>query len=117
VRKAVLRTGGVCLPLGNDGPRGQWPDRLGHRSLDEKCAGARSAGNPHAACDVAGAGNGDMVRTEAPALGESSRQRLLPYLLYRASPRPYHAEPALESRPISVLALGWPSSAPGVLGH
>ena len=25
---------------------------------DEKCAGARSAGNPHAACDVAGAGDG-----------------------------------------------------------
>jgi len=25
---------------------------------DAKCAGARSAGNPHATCDVAGAGNG-----------------------------------------------------------
>ncbi len=35
---------------------------MGHITLDEKCAGARSAGNPHAACDVAGAGNGLTVR-------------------------------------------------------
>ena len=54
------------------------PRRIGHITLDQKCAGARSAGNPHAACDAAGAGNGDMVRTEAPALGESRRQQLLP---------------------------------------
>src|SRR5215472_4882623 len=27
-------------------------------TLGVKCAGARSAGNPHATCDVAGAGNG-----------------------------------------------------------
>ncbi len=47
-------------------------------TLDAKCAGARSAGNLHAACDEEGAGNGDMVRTEAPALGESCRQQLLP---------------------------------------
>ena len=43
--------------------------RLGSRSsliglitLDVKCAGARSAGNPHATCDVAGAGNQLTVR-------------------------------------------------------
>ncbi len=33
-------------------------DRIGLINLVAKCAGARSAGNPHAACDVAGAGNG-----------------------------------------------------------
>ena len=32
--------------------------RTGPITLDLKCAGARSAGNPHATCDVAGAGNG-----------------------------------------------------------
>ena len=31
---------------------------IGLITLEAKCAGARSAGNPHAACDVAGAGNG-----------------------------------------------------------
>ena len=31
---------------------------IGLITLGEKCAGARSAGKPHAACDVAGVGNG-----------------------------------------------------------
>jgi hypothetical protein len=31
---------------------------IGLINFDVKCAGARSAGNPHATCDVAGAGNG-----------------------------------------------------------
>ena len=51
---------------------------FGPITLDAKCAGARSAGNPHVACEEAGAGNGDMIRTEAPAFGESRRQQLLP---------------------------------------
>jgi len=39
---------------------------LGLIILGEKCAGKRSAGNPHAAFDVAGAGNGATAsRTEA----------------------------------------------------
>ena len=42
---------------------------IGLINLEVKCAGARSAGNPHAACDVEGVGNG-------------------PYG-YRASSRPY----------------------------
>ena len=33
-------------------------DRIGRINLVAKCAGARSEGNPHAACEVAGAGNG-----------------------------------------------------------
>ena len=35
---------------------------IGPITLDMKCAGARSAGNPHATCDVAGAGNQFTVR-------------------------------------------------------
>ena len=31
---------------------------IGHINLEVKCTGARSAGDPHAACDVAGVGNG-----------------------------------------------------------
>ena len=39
---------------------------IGLITLDEKCAGARSAGNPHAACEAEGTGNGAMAsRTEA----------------------------------------------------
>ena len=34
------------------------PSRIGLITLDPKPAGARSAGDPHAACDEAGAGNG-----------------------------------------------------------
>ena len=34
---------------------------IGRITLEVKCAGARSAGNPHAACDVAGAGDGATV--------------------------------------------------------
>src|SRR6202140_1975200 len=51
------------------------PSRIGLISLDMKQMGERSAGNPHAAFDVAGAGNGARSRY----LG---RRR-------RASPRPY----------------------------
>src|SRR5216683_1856026 len=34
---------------------------IGHITLDTKQTGAPSAGNPHAGCDVAGAGNGFTV--------------------------------------------------------
>ena len=40
---------------------------IGLINLEVKCAGARSAGNPHAACDVEGVGNGATCAT-APAL-------------------------------------------------
>ena len=38
------------------------PGSIGPITLRGKCAGARSAGKPHAACDVVGAGNGLTVR-------------------------------------------------------
>jgi len=37
------------------------PSTIGHITLDTKQTGAPSAGNPHAGCDVAGAGNGFTV--------------------------------------------------------
>src|ERR1035437_5294982 len=37
------------------------PSTIGHITLGTKQTGAPSAGNPHAGCDVAGAGNGFTV--------------------------------------------------------
>ena len=56
-----------------------------------KCAGARSAGNPHAACDVAGVGNGatdDSTWARRRKLRIQTRAILVGY---RASARPYQA--------------------------
>src|SRR5271163_4525024 len=44
---------------------------IGHINLGMKQTGAPSAGNPHAGCDVAGAGNGFTVRL----LRHSQRKR------------------------------------------
>jgi hypothetical protein len=41
---------------------GSRSDLIGHITLNVKCAGARSAGNPHATCEVAGAGIRFTVR-------------------------------------------------------
>ena len=62
---------------------------IGPITLGEKCAGARSAGNPHAACEVAGAGNGVTVH---PTRARRRKLRIQPReepTDYRASPRPY----------------------------
>src|SRR5450755_450356 len=47
------------------------PSTIGHITLGTKQTGAPSAGNPHAGCDVAGAGNGFTVRL----LRHSQRKR------------------------------------------
>jgi hypothetical protein len=47
------------------------PSTIGHITLGTKQTGAPSAGNPHAGCDVAGAGNGFTVRL----LRRSQRKR------------------------------------------
>src|SRR5438067_5848723 len=59
---------------------------IGPITLVVKCAGTRSAGNPHATCDVAGTGNGALAAFRS----------------YRASPRPY--------RKIRLCPL-WPHTA------
>ena len=61
----------------------------GHIILDVKCAGARSAGNPHAMCDEAGAGNRitvRIVRHSQRKRGAMDRPNLRSN---SASPRPY----------------------------
>ena len=52
--------------------RSKW---IGLLNLDAKCAGARSAGNPHATCDVAGAGNGATAIPNRARRGIVSRRR------------------------------------------
>ena len=62
---------------------------IGLITLDVKCAGARSAGNPHATCDVAGAGNQltvRLVRHSQRKRGATDRPNLRSN---GASPRPY----------------------------
>jgi hypothetical protein len=62
---------------------------IGPIILDVKCAGARSAGNPHATCDVAGAGNRHtvrLVRHSQRKRGATDRPDLRSD---GASPRPY----------------------------
>ncbi len=65
-RGGVVDGGSRHLNLG-DGSRAVVESnfyRIGLINLVAKCAGARSAGNPHAACEVAGTGNGatDMAK-------------------------------------------------------
>src|SRR3954467_13081861 len=67
------------------------PTLIGPITLDVKCAGARSAGNPHATCDVAGAGNQvtvRLVRHSQRKQGATDRPDLRNN---GASPRPYWA--------------------------
>src|SRR5258708_3626953 len=65
--------------------------RIGLITLDVNCAGARSAGNPLATCDVAGAGNQltvRLVRHSQRKRGATDRPNLRSN---GASPRPYRA--------------------------
>jgi hypothetical protein len=55
------------------------PSTIGHITLDPKQTGAPSAGNLHAGCDVAGAGNGFTVwllRHSQRKRGETARPDL-----------------------------------------
>jgi hypothetical protein len=65
-------------------------------TLDVKCAGARSVENPHATCDVAGAGNRltvRLVRHSQRKRGATDRPDLRSN---GASPRPYRRSPSAE---------------------
>jgi hypothetical protein len=55
---------------------------IGPINLAAKCAGARSAGNPHATCDAAGAGNGATVN---PNRARRGKPRLQPSIHLRAT--------------------------------
>ena len=80
------------------------PSPIGRITLGMRRAGVRSAGNPHAAYDVAGVGNGVAGRIEAPADGESCRQQLLPVPTATAPAPDPTGEGALEKYPLGQLA-------------
>src|SRR6202012_256297 len=69
---------------------------IGPITLDVKCAGARSAGNPHATCDVAGAGDGAMAIPKRVRRGKPRIQAKEEPTGHRASARPYRGMPAAE---------------------
>ncbi len=52
------RLAAVASPMAVTAVVDSGTNMIGLINLEMKCAGTRSAGNPHAACDVAGAGNG-----------------------------------------------------------
>ena len=64
---------------------------IGLINLEVKCAGARSAGDPHAACDVEGVGNGTTDYPSRARRGEPRIQTRVVLMGYRASSRPYQA--------------------------
>jgi len=69
---AISSAGSVSrLPAPSMVKRESRPSTIGHITLGTKQTGAPSAGNPHAGCDVAGAGNGFTVRL----LRHSQRKR------------------------------------------
>src|SRR5580704_8584893 len=76
------------------------PSTIGPITLEVKQTGERSAGNPHAAFDVAGAGNVarskwcDTRKRKGETTGNTNFD-----LNRRASPRPYLGEPGGESPP------------------
>ena len=55
---------------------------IGLITLNEKCAGARSAGNPHAACEAEGTGNGV---TDHPTRARRGKPRIQPRAVLRAT--------------------------------
>jgi hypothetical protein len=57
-------------------------------SLAANCAGARSAGNPHATCDVAGAGNGATATPKRARRGKLRIHAKEKPTGHRASARP-----------------------------
>jgi hypothetical protein len=92
---------------------GSRPDPIGHTTLVVKCAGTRSAGNPPATCDVAGAGNGARghLRPSAPVPDPTSSGRTVRRRPERCWSRPPHRliTPSRSSapRPPTTRAL-WP---------
>ena len=56
-------------------------------------AGARSAVNPHAACDAAGTGDGTTARTYTGTQGETPETDKEQPTRHRASSRPYQGGP------------------------
>ena len=84
-----LRLAAVASPKALPALSDSGASKISLITLEMKCAGTRSAGNPHAACDVAGTGNGI---TNIPSRARRGKPRIQTRDIlvgYRASSRPY----------------------------
>ena len=79
-------------------------NRIGRINLAAKCAGARSAGNPHAACEVAGAGNG---ATELAKRARRGKPRTRPSERPDGPPRQFPTLPGWRLWAISETPRQW----------
>ena len=81
---------------------------IGLITLDEKCAGARSAGNPHAACEAEGTGNG---ATDHPRRARKGKPRTQTRKILRAT------APVLDPTGFvhRLLAATWPTAGMSVV--
>jgi len=86
-----LRLAAVASPMAISAVADSGANMISLINLEMKCAGTRSAGNPHAACDVAGAGNGITNIPSRARRGQPRIQTRDVLSGYRASSRPYHA--------------------------
>ncbi len=86
-----LRLAAVASPMAIPAIADSGANMISLINLEMKCAGTRSAGNPHAACDVAGAGNGITNIPSRARRGQPRIQTRVVLSGYRASSRPYHA--------------------------
>ncbi len=84
-----FRLAAVASPMAIAAGVDSGANMIGLINFEMKCAGTRSAGNRHAACDVAGAGNGI---TNIPSRARRGKPRIQTRDVlsgYRASSRPY----------------------------
>ncbi len=91
-----LRLAAVASPMAIPAVADSGANVISLINLEMKCAGTRSAGNPHAACEVAGAGNGT---TNIPSRARRGKPRIQTRDVlsgYRASSRPYQPPNMLE---------------------
>ena len=84
-----LRLAAVASPMAIPAVADSGANMISLINLEMKCAGTRSAGNPHAACEVAGAGNGITNIPSRARRGQPRIQTRDDLSGYRASSRPY----------------------------
>ena len=72
---------------------------IGLITPDEKCAGARSAGNPHAACEAEGTGNGV---TDHPRRARRGKPRIQTRKILRATAPVLDPTAVLRGDPVMV---------------
>ncbi len=84
-----LQLAAVASPMAIPAISDSGSSMIGLINLEMKCAGTRSAGNRHAACEAAGAGNGITNIPSRARRGQPRIQTRDVLSGYRASSRPY----------------------------